>query len=221
MSTIGKVEIKNLILIPALITLAITLLRLTGELMNWSPLLFNRQAGGGGAVIGIAWLVPIFGFYFARKLMNAGAAPAGIGRVLGFSFLGIAVYIVLFALALQLFSTNVWLLSLLGIVAAVAGLFIARKAWPALFSTLFAYGLAARVPVIIIMLIAILNNWGTHYDVPPPNLPEMSALARWVVSGLVPQLTFWMIFTVTIGLIVGGITVAVMQRRTALAKAIS
>ena len=221
MSLVNKDTIKNLILVPALITLAITLLRLTGELMNWSPLLFNKSAGGGGALIGIAWLVPIFGFYFAYQLMKRNDHPAGIGRVLGFSFLGIAVYAGLFALAYKLALTNVWLLTAIGVAGAAAGLFIVRKAWPALFTTLFAYGLAARIPVIIVMLIAIMNNWGTHYDVPPPNFPEMAPFAKWVVIGLIPQLTLWMVFTVAIGSIFGGIAVAVAKRSPALAKAAS
>jgi len=221
MSLISKNTIKNQILVPALITLAVTLLRLTGELMNWSPALFNKRAGGGGALIGIAWLVPIFGFYFARQLMKENDYPAGIGRVFGFSFLGIAVYAGLLVLAFQFLQTNVWLLAISGVVGAAAGLFIARKAWPALFSTLFAYGLAARVPVIIIMFIAIMNNWGTHYDVSPPNFTEMAPFAKWVVIGLIPQLTIWMIFTVGIGMICGGIAVAVMKRGPALAKAAS
>ncbi|MGH7452059.1 MAG: hypothetical protein ACRENG_11980 [bacterium] len=221
MSIVSKDTIKNLILVPALITLAITLLRLTGELMNWSPVLFNKSAGGGGALIGIAWLVPIFGFYFARQLMKENDHPAGIGRVFGFSFLGIAVYAGLFAAALQLSPTNVWILSAIGVAAATAGLFIIRKAWPSLFSTLFAYGLAARIPVIIVMFIAIMNNWGTHYDVPPPDFPETGLFAKWIVIGLIPQLTFWMVFTVAIGSIFGGIAVAVAKRSPALAKAAS
>ena len=45
----NDVSIKKLILVPALITLAVTLLRLTGELMHWSKALFNPAAGGGGS----------------------------------------------------------------------------------------------------------------------------------------------------------------------------
>lgn len=221
MSLDSKGTIKSLVLVPALITLAVTLLRLTGELMNWSPALFNKSAGGGGAVIGIAWLVPIFGFYFAYRLMKANEHPAGMGRVFGFAFLGIAVYAGLFALAFNLAPANIWLVTAIGAAGAVASLFIMRNAWPVLFSTLFAYGAAARLPVIIVMLIAIMNNWGTHYDAPPPNLPEMAPFAKWVVIGFFPQLTFWMVFTVGLGTICGGIAAAVMKRSPALAKAAS
>ena len=50
----------ELIRIPAMITLVVTVLRLLGELQHWSPFWFNSQPGGGGALIGIVWLVPIF-----------------------------------------------------------------------------------------------------------------------------------------------------------------
>jgi len=60
-----SVSIGKLILIPSLITLGVTILRLVGELQHWTPILFNRSAGGGGAAVGISWLPLIFGPYFA------------------------------------------------------------------------------------------------------------------------------------------------------------
>jgi hypothetical protein len=221
MSTIGKTAIKNLIAIPALITLAVTLLRLAGELLNWSNLLFNKAAGGGGALIGIAWLVPIFGIYFTRRLLKSNDQPASAGRLFAFAALGLIVFAALFALALQLPNGSIGQM-LVVIVAAAGSLVLARRAWPALFSVLFAYGLAARFPVIVIMFMAIMGNWGTHYDAPPPNLPpEIAPLTRWIVTGLIPQLTLWMVFTVTIGMIFGGLAFAATARKPVLAKAAS
>ena len=65
-------------------------------------------------------------------------------------------------------------------VASLVALFIAMRGWPALGRVLVAYGLAARIPVIIVMLVAMLGNWGTHYDAAPPdpNFPEMGVLAE-------------------------------------------
>ena len=57
----------RLILVAAVITLAVTLLRLVGELQQWSSALFNREPGGGGAIVGIVWLVPVFGIYFRAQ----------------------------------------------------------------------------------------------------------------------------------------------------------
>src|SRR5215468_12235603 len=94
MPEMGGLSVRRLVLVPAVITLAVTLLRLVGELNNWSPVLFNRSAGGGGAVVGIVWLVFLFAFYFAWKLVDAGEGPAGRFRPLGFGALGILVSLV-------------------------------------------------------------------------------------------------------------------------------
>jgi hypothetical protein len=72
----------RLVLVPGIITAAVTLLRLTGELNHWSRTFFNPDAGGGLALVGIAWLVPIFGIYFAMKFQSSGQAGSG-WRTLG------------------------------------------------------------------------------------------------------------------------------------------
>ncbi len=54
-------NVKKLIMVPALIALAITMVRLVGELGSGPAALFSSDAGGGGALIGIVWLIPIFG----------------------------------------------------------------------------------------------------------------------------------------------------------------
>jgi hypothetical protein len=50
----------QLVLFPSIITLAITILRLFGELQHWAALWFSTTAGGGLAIIGISWLLLIF-----------------------------------------------------------------------------------------------------------------------------------------------------------------
>jgi len=52
----AEVSRARLIAVPALVTLAVTLLRLFGELQHWSPMLFRRDPGGLGAVVGMIWL---------------------------------------------------------------------------------------------------------------------------------------------------------------------
>lgn len=81
-----KLNIPRLIFIPSVITLAITILRLVGELQHWSPKLFNPEAGGGGSIVGITWLVPILGVYFAIKVADAGQPPASAGKAIGSRF---------------------------------------------------------------------------------------------------------------------------------------
>ena len=210
---INDVSIKKLILVPAVITLAVTLLRLTGELMHWSKALFNPAAGGGGAIVGIAWLVPVFGIYFGLKLAGAGLAPAALGPAIGYSVLGFAVMPALGFGAVKLgLSPQGFGAFAVFIVLAIVGAVIAYRAWPALGRVLLAYGLAARVPVAIVMLVAILGNWGTHYDVAPPDFPAMSPIAKWLLIGLLPQLTLWIWFTIAVGTVFGAVAVAATGR---------
>jgi hypothetical protein len=210
----NDVSVRDLILVPSLITLGVTLLRLVGELQGWSPRLFNKQAGGGGALVGITWLVFVFGAWFAWKLIDQGHVPASAGRPIGYGVLALLVILVpVFGAQ----AAGVPFTGRLGILAVVSlvGLVIAMKGWPALGRVLVAYGLAARIPVILVMLVAMLGNWGTHYDVSPPNFPEMAVFPKWFLIGVVPQLTVWMAHTVVLGMIVGGLVAAARRTKAA------
>jgi len=204
----------RLVLVPAIITLAVTLLRLAGERMHWSRRLFNPEAGGGGALVGIVWLVFVFGVYFALKLAGAGQTPTGIGRGLGLVALAIVVFIGSGFLGAALGIPQVSLtMAALFVAASVVAFLLAWRAWPALGRVLTVYGLAARIPVALVMLVAILGSWGTHYDVPPSaDFPPMSPIAKWFWIGLVPQMTVWIAFTVVFGMLVGLLAVALVHR---------
>jgi hypothetical protein len=177
-------RIGKLILVPAVITLAVTLLRLVGELQGWSPALFNREAGGGGALVGIVWLIPVFGAWFGWKLTRAGSGPRSLGRAFGLTLAALAVVPLTLFLAPKagivpehMWRPNVPLtesLTILSVwvVAFFVGVAIGILAWPALGRILLAYGLAARIPVALLMLVAMLGNWGTHYDARPSYPPK-------------------------------------------------
>lgn len=80
-STSGNsLSTMRLILIPSLITLAVTVLRLAGELEHWSERFFGRAGGGGNAIVGIVWLIPVFGVFFALKLGAANYLPRSFGK---------------------------------------------------------------------------------------------------------------------------------------------
>jgi hypothetical protein len=208
----NEIPLKKLILVPALITLGITLLRLVGELMHWSPVLFNRAAGGRLALVGIAWLVPIFGVYFAIKLAAAGKAPSNLGLAIMYALLGVAIVPVLgFAATGVGVGRQSFAMFGVIIVASIAGAVGAAGAWPALGKVLLAYALAARIPVAIVMLIAMLGDWGTHYDVAPPDFPAMGVLSKWLLIGLLPQMTIWIWYTIALGALVGAIAVGIMR----------
>ena len=209
----GPISVKDMILVPAVITLAVTILRLTGELNGWSPLLFNSEAGGGGAIVGIAWLVPIFGVYFALRLARSGGAPASAGRVLAYAAGGLAAAVAIMIGGSLLVGEAYPVAMLVPAAAGIVGMSIACRGWCALGRILFYYALAARIPVILITLLAVLGDWGTHYDAVPPGFPEMSAMGKFFWSGVVPQLTVWVAYTMVVGALFGGIAVAVTSRR--------
>ena len=85
--------------------------------------------------------------------------------------------------------------------------------WPALFRVLLAYGLSARIPVAIIMLLAMAGNWGTHYDYVgmPPEF-EMPLLSKYLWLAFFPQLVFWVSFTILTGSITGTLAAAIALR---------
>ena len=209
----ANIDIKKLILIPAIITLLVTLLRLTGELLGWSSMLFNTSSGGGGALVGIAWLVPFFGIYFAVKLNSTGDRPKSPGKAIGLILLALVVMIGLGTINFSIFEPGSIGSLIVFSIACLGPLPIVRKAWPGLFRVQLWYGLAARIPVVIVMLLAILGDWGTHYDAPPDNLPPMNWFSEWMITGLLPQLTFWIAFTVIFGGLIGIIPLFFLKQK--------
>jgi hypothetical protein len=213
----------RLVRVPALITLGVTLLRLFGELQGWSPALFNREAGGGGALVGIAWLAPIFGIYFALKLSQPGTAPIKAGRTLLYAVAGLAAFFVIGfggmrALGLDPNAPSFTSLVIF-VIASIMAAIIAYAGSPVLGKVIFAYGLAARIPVALIMLVAMFGNWGTHYDIAPPGFPEMGVFTKWLIIGFMPQLTVWIAYTIIVGCLCGGIALALFRRKPALQPA--
>jgi len=212
MTDTSRPSTRDLVLVPAIITLAVTALRLVGELQHWSSTLFNRQGGGGGALVGISWLPFLFGVYFALRLARAGEGPASKGKAIGMTVLGFVILVgsLFTARALGASQTGTILIACF---AALVGGFVASRGWAALGRTLFVYGLAARVPVAALMLPAIIGKWGTHYDALPPNWPAMGPVQTWALIGLLPQMTLWIGLTLLTGMLTGSITGAVVGGR--------
>jgi hypothetical protein len=209
-----RVPIRDLILVPSLITLAITILRLVGELLNWSPALFGKESGGNQSLVGISWLVPIFGIYFAVRLVRMGFAPASVWKTVGSAVGAIVLMMAGAAVPAALKLPPLVILSIAGVASWVA-VWVAWRAWPALGSTTLAYALAARVPVAILMLAAIVGRWGTHYDVANPAWPAVDAwnpVLKWLAIGALPQLTLWIGFTVGFGMLFGAVAAAIARR---------
>jgi hypothetical protein len=207
---VSRPSLGRLILVPALITLAVTLLRLVGELSRWSPSLFNREPGGPGALVGIVWLVPVFGIYFALRLARAGERPPGVGRALAWSGLTFVVTTALTFGAFAVFPSPVMQLAVFTLLSWLA-VAVARRGWPALWRVLLAYGLAARIPVLIVMFLAIFLDWDTHYAKPRPDFPPMGHWGLFFWTALLPQLSIWIYVTVVGGMIFGAIAFGIRR----------
>jgi hypothetical protein len=209
-------------MVPALIALAVTIVRLVGEISGGPSSLFNRSAGGGGALVGIVWLVPIFGVYFAIKLVRGGFGPESVGKVIGLAVAGLVIGYASNFLIFALEGDPTVSLSLgeaigrqLGFaVASIVAVLILRKGWPAFFKTMIYYAFASRIPVLIVMLIAMLGDWGTHYELGPSNFPEMGFLTKFILIALFPQMTIWIMFTMVIGTLFGGIAAVLVRPKT-------
>jgi len=209
----GKLSTRQLILIPAAFTLAVTLVRLVGELRHWSASWFTTDMGP--SIVAIVWLAPVFGAYFALRLARRGDGPRSTWRSLLFPLLGAAIVMRqgTIASALHLTSTPTFYQRLVYVwaVLAVAAL-VSLPGWPALFKTMAAYAYAARVPVAIIMFFAMRGNWGTHYGLAPSDLPSgISFASKYLWIAFLPQLVFWVGFTVLAGMLFGSIAAAVAR----------
>jgi hypothetical protein len=202
---------------PVVISVAITALRLIGELLGWSGDWFSTATGGIAPsgwtwLVGITWLPVLFGPWFARALLRAGEeAPSGL-KVLGLALAGAALALVGLRTPVPIVSQHFphFLIVVWAIAAAAAALQV--LGWPALFRVLLAYGLASRLVVVLVMLLAMWGNWGTHYDyVGMPAQFQMPLVPRVLWLAVFPQLVFWTAFTVLLGSLSAGVFLVVSR----------
>lgn len=215
--------VLSLVLVPALLTLVVTIVRLVGELEGWSPVLFNshgpdpeQQQG----LFGITLLIPVFGFWFGFRLRRDTGGPANLmGSVLQY-------VIAIGVLAGGFFAAKTlgWFVMPskeqpgepvgMGVVAGLMGVvfLIVLTAWPRLSSTLLLYALLARLPVVVITFLAVDKNWGTHYEKLPSffRVPEGMDKAMFLSM---PQLVFWPIATMLVGGLCGCLGAALAGKK--------
>ncbi|MFQ5739900.1 MAG: hypothetical protein ACE5JX_12900 [Acidobacteriota bacterium] len=205
---------------PAVIALAVTATRLAGELLGGPALLFGAEAGGGFALVGIAWLAPLFGVYFGLRLNRDGKGPAGPGKAVLKALLAVVAFFAVSFSGFMISATNFLIQLAMGAVAAVVGGWIAYIAWPKLGRILFAYGILSRIPVVVIMFFALLGGWGTHYDAPPPGYPtDLGFVQDFFLLAIVPQLTGWIGYTMAFGCLFGCLAAALAPGKRSQATA--
>lgn len=149
-------SVRSLVLVPALITLGVTLLRLVAEVVDAPGWLASSEGGGRRALLGIVWLPFVFGPWFALRIRPHVAGTKAL---------------------------------------------LARLA-----RTLLVYGLAARVPVWLLTIPAVLGGWGTHYE----KVAVGTSAAVRIAVAFGAQMILWAcVWTVATGTVAGLIAVAV------------
>lgn len=191
--------------IAAILSLLVNGLRLYGELCEWDvgflgKNLFSTEAGGGGSALGITWLVPVFGFWFGRRLARGGHAPANstgktvLWHVLGLALAGGLMGAILGGKLIEDWETAGYVTFGGGV---LFGLF-ALKAWPRAYLVNLLYGLLARAPVVLIQFVAIKKGWNTHFSKAHPSIPNDPDSTLLALT--LAQTTFWpLTFTVLTG----------------------
>lgn len=196
MSELISSKTWNLIKMPAIITLIITVARFIAEMQHAPAWLASTAPGGGGALLGISWLIPVFAIYFAVKLKAGGEGPDSAGKSWGIWAASLAVMLLSVVPALLIKSIAGLVLTMVILAAAT---WVGTLGWKQLATTLLAYTLAARIPVIVAMAIATFGNMQSHYNGYPPPLDTVSPMAQFLLGGLLTQLTAWPAFTLVVG----------------------
>lgn len=186
-------------MIAGLVTFLITSVRLVGELLHWDAKYFGEQAGGGFALVGIVWLVPLVGFAIGRKLKGAGHGPSSVWLAFVVALLGLAAvmsgaFYVFKKVPVETLPN--WMTYLSYGAPAVALLIL--LVWPRAFFALLLYGVLARGPVIGAQYLSIRQNWDTHYEKLDPKFGQV-APAEKEKKLLVSQVSFWIPFTILCG----------------------
>lgn len=153
--------------------------------------------------------MPVFGIYFALKLAGAGEGPPSVARAIGLAILGAIVFSLGFVLFQKVFRSFPGLALMWALAAAGAALQF--PGWRGLFRVLTAYGYAARIPVTMVMFLATQANWKSHYNALAFPVSEMSRLAQYFLFGFIPQLVWWVSFTIVGGMLFGSIAAAVVR----------
>ena len=200
----------HLIVVPALIAVAVTALRAFGEVHHWPEPIVN-SAVCGKAILGVVWLVPIFGVYFAVRLFRARSQP---------KFLVRAVILAIASVLLKLGGTFVMERPGLGYITRVSlnlavtalALGLQAFAWPDLFKTLLLYGYASRVPIAVVGFLAMRGHWGTHYDALDPGFPQIGFWPTYIRVSLIPNIFFMEAYTVIVGGLLGVFAFAAMRK---------
>ena len=164
----------------------------------------------GVSLVGVGWLMPIFGFVFGWILTGRGYAPDRPGLAIILHLIGL-VGLVFGVIAV---AQNVdYPIDLAGIaVVGLVVLLIAWRGWRELIRYTLLYGVAVRLAVIAVTAIAFPAEWGTHFEKVQEEFADAPAQERFLRL-VAAQVLFWIPGTVLVGGVFGGVAAMVRGRR--------
>lgn len=211
MSENSRPRVLPLLLLAALLTLVVTVVRLVGELNAWDANWFDSTAGSPLCPFGIAWLVPVFGFLFGRRLARSGSGAKFVPGFFVPMFAWLALVFGLGYVATQhegdQMRDGFTYLFVVGPILSLLALFV----WPRAFVVCLAYGLLARLPVAMAQYLDVHNGWQTHYGRVYEGLGIGAADERlWFLTQA--QACIWLPLTVLLGCGFAAIGAATVRR---------
>ena len=202
-------RVHRLVLVPILVGVGVTLIRVTGEVQGW----IATTSGGALHPLGVTWLVLVFGAWFGYRLGSEGAVerPA---RALGFGLLALGIVLAALAGASALFAGTFVGIAVSAMLAASVAALLPRRAAPVLFAANVAFALPVRIVIILVTTVSVLAGWGTHYEKMGPEnaLVETTKLGT-IVGYAFFHLLFWVPVSAILGSITGGVGAWIARRR--------
>jgi hypothetical protein len=156
--------------------------------------------------------VPLVGWWFGAHLSRLDAAPPSPAAAISWPLAGIVLGVGVMFLVLHVMGQPSFTAFVSICVSNLACAVLALRGWPELFRANLSYGLAARLPIMLITVIAVASGWSTHHTKLAPGSPALPETQRVLVL-CAAQVAMWLPFTVLIGGLFGGVAALVCRRR--------
>ncbi len=197
-----KTTTLRLIAIPTLLTLGVNIARLWLEVNGT----INSESGGGGALLGISWLMFVFGAWFAFRLRRLGSMPR-VAKSFLLPLIAFGAFMGTAAITFKPGATDTSMEEMqmaVTILAAVCvgGALLCFVAWPRLCWTLLLYAVPARLTVLLFTWLAKDQGWDTHYTKFGEQGYEQDMTGT-MIGASIAQLGIWVPLTIITGSLTG------------------
>lgn len=204
----------RLVLWPVLLTLVVNVLRLVLQVQG----VVGTGSGGGGALVGITWLIFLFGGVLGWRIARTHPPrwrPAWLWTLL--ALIAILVTVILGFSGIDRVDQSeegfqkLRQTVLIGCGVAILMALFCAAVWPRLAGAMLLYALPTRATVLVLTWLAKSNQWDTHYTKFGPSGIERESMSETLVSAGAAQFGFWVPFTVVGGCLAGAVAGALRK----------